>query len=371
MAQTFLDDHVLRSAALVQGSFGDVVASPYARSRIPFAMIRAFGEIRTCFERGEAPILDAARIHSVLIGPISAGLARDRTSAVEDLDHTQAHSELNTFVQPFLFDLGNPNCERDGNGQPILRVGSLRLQSMFPSRAFFHPVAVRVSRDLVHDLIGAKAPRNAPDIDAEIMAHHWMIDIPLGAMSMQKHHVRALFVTPRQDGLLAHHAVLKPMQGSETVTLITWTADKNGTIDYVHAASNEEGFDANLAVEELTDFFSLAIAYRMTAPKDRATEVKRIDPNALIKDRNWRQKAKKFSMFRVTDLEPPPDRFGRNGPRVSQAGGWKLGWSVTVRGHFRLQACGEKFSQRRLTWIDPHVKGPTDAPRKMPIEVLR
>ena len=139
MAQTFLDDHVLRSAALVQGSFGDVVASLYARSRIPFAMIGAFGEIRARFERGEAPILDAARIHSVLLGPISAGLARDRTDTAEYLDHTQAHSELNTFVQPFLFDLGNPNCERDGNGQPLLRVGTLRLQSMFPCPAFSTP----------------------------------------------------------------------------------------------------------------------------------------------------------------------------------------------------------------------------------------
>ncbi len=33
-----------------------------------------------------------------------------------------------------------------------------------------------------------------------------------------------------------------------------------------------------------------------------------------------------------------------------------------VRGHWRQQACGPKFSDRRATWIEPYWKGPEDAP---------
>lgn len=37
-----------------------------------------------------------------------------------------------------------------------------------------------------------------------------------------------------------------------------------------------------------------------------------------------------------------------------------------VSGHWRNQACGVNLSERRIVWIDPYVKGPEDAPLKVP-----
>lgn len=40
--------------------------------------------------------------------------------------------------------------------------------------------------------------------------------------------------------------------------------------------------------------------------------------------------------------------------------GWSHRWIVS--GHWRRQACGPNREERRLTWIHPHIKGPTDKP---------
>jgi hypothetical protein len=37
-----------------------------------------------------------------------------------------------------------------------------------------------------------------------------------------------------------------------------------------------------------------------------------------------------------------------------------------VDGHWRNQACGPQFSDRKLRWINPFEKGPEDAPRRSP-----
>jgi hypothetical protein len=42
-----------------------------------------------------------------------------------------------------------------------------------------------------------------------------------------------------------------------------------------------------------------------------------------------------------------------------------------VRGHWRNQACGPHLSERRPTWIQPHWKGPEDAPINVRPHVLR
>lgn len=39
---------------------------------------------------------------------------------------------------------------------------------------------------------------------------------------------------------------------------------------------------------------------------------------------------------------------------------WTHRWIVS--GHWRNQACGPKQSERRLTWVAPHIKGPDDKP---------
>lgn len=45
---------------------------------------------------------------------------------------------------------------------------------------------------------------------------------------------------------------------------------------------------------------------------------------------------------------------------------WSCSW--VVRGHWRQQACGENYSERRPVFVLPHVKGPTDKPLKAPAD---
>lgn len=53
---------------------------------------------------------------------------------------------------------------------------------------------------------------------------------------------------------------------------------------------------------------------------------------------------------------------GVSAPTERREGGvaWSHRWMV--RGHWRLQPCGPRRSQRRLIWIDPFIKGPSDKP---------
>lgn len=39
---------------------------------------------------------------------------------------------------------------------------------------------------------------------------------------------------------------------------------------------------------------------------------------------------------------------------------WTHRWIVS--GHWRNQACGEGYSERKLVWVSPHVKGPENKP---------
>lgn len=48
-------------------------------------------------------------------------------------------------------------------------------------------------------------------------------------------------------------------------------------------------------------------------------------------------------------------------PKTGSAG-WKVRQRFIVRGHWRNQPCGLGGSERKLTWIEPHWKGPKDGP---------
>lgn len=60
--------------------------------------------------------------------------------------------------------------------------------------------------------------------------------------------------------------------------------------------------------------------------------------------------------LRVIELTHPASRAESRGSQVEWARRW------IVRGHWRQQPCGPASSLRRITWIDPFVKGPEDKP---------
>lgn len=62
----------------------------------------------------------------------------------------------------------------------------------------------------------------------------------------------------------------------------------------------------------------------------------------------------------ATEHEPDPDH---------EPEGRTYSHRWLVQGHFRWQACGPQRSERRLTFVRPHVKGPDDKPLKVPTRV--
>jgi hypothetical protein len=67
------------------------------------------------------------------------------------------------------------------------------------------------------------------------------------------------------------------------------------------------------------------------------------------------------SGIRVVDLRPRPATSPREPSTETTRA---LQHRVVVRGHWRHQACGPGHAERRLVWIDQHLRGPETAPIK-------
>jgi hypothetical protein len=116
-------------------------------------------------------------------------------------------------------------------------------------------------------------------------------------------------------------------------------------------------------LEDIESFALLALTYISLHEEDAAGPQSAV-PYAALHDprrcgRKARQVAKKFSLFKVRRVGAPSESFGRT-TRENGGSDRKLGRRTEVRGHFRLQACGPRRSQRRLLWIAPHMRGPLD-----------
>lgn len=78
-------------------------------------------------------------------------------------------------------------------------------------------------------------------------------------------------------------------------------------------------------------------------------------PSGLDRYAAKRLARSKLAELRVLELTSGASTESRGGTVE-----WSHRWMV--RGHWRDQPCGPGNSLRRLTWIDPHVKGPSDKP---------
>ncbi len=56
---------------------------------------------------------------------------------------------------------------------------------------------------------------------------------------------------------------------------------------------------------------------------------------------------------------------------IGKGNGQKLRVRTLVSGHMRAQACGERWSKRKIIWIKPFWKGDEDAPISVPKHVVR
>ena len=61
-----------------------------------------------------------------------------------------------------------------------------------------------------------------------------------------------------------------------------------------------------------------------------------------------------FNVIRMRAAKP----CGADGSQSPTGQSWKLNVRHLVRGHLRKQACGPKHSERKITWVKPHYRGP-------------
>lgn len=134
-----------------------------------------------------------------------------------------------------------------------------------------------------------------------------------------------------------------------------------------------DGVDVATLRSSVENFVFLTVTHTRTvmerepAAWDQLPFMAAEDPRRM--GRRGKANAKKFSLFRVL-------RVTARGLRRtavddgSATSGQTLNHRSRVVGHYRLQAFGPKWSQRRLTWIAEHMRGPADAPLVTPIVKL-
>ncbi|RMD69974.1 MAG: hypothetical protein D6819_05495 [Gammaproteobacteria bacterium] len=235
-------------------------------------------------------------------------------------------------------------------------------------RRLHTPRALRPSPELVASLAGANAPP-APDWWAPLIQGTWYLDIPHRAMTIgEGAEVRAIFTQPTMKGGIAVACVLTEPGRNAMKGRLAWIMEQDAGVPVVHGHPIE-GVDPGHVRERIGHFIVLLMLYKQVAAKAESVPVPCIDRKAAagMKPKKLRAKLKKASFFSVRDLRPPRDNFGR--PRTG-GGGWKLDHAVEVRGHFRWQAHGPKMSQRKLIWIEPHMRGPKEREKRPVIEYL-
>jgi hypothetical protein len=227
-------------------------------------------------------------------------------------------------------------------------------------------VAVKPSRDLVAALSRAIPPSGQEQcVRDALKGACWYIDIPDRALLVGEAQVRALFTLPHfvEKGITGC-AILSPLGSNELLGRIFWLFD--GPANAFQGVSTARGIDPVLLRRQVEDFLSLLVLYRTCAAKAERGVIPYKEPAQMI-GRRADQNRKKFSMFRVETLSPPPDRFGRAASSEDR-NGWKLGWRSEVAGHFKMQAHGPRHSLRKLIFVESFERGPKGAPRKHTLE---
>lgn len=235
------------------------------------------------------------------------------------------------------------------------------------------PVAIRPSAELVELLVDARPPRGqSHDLQRSIRGGDgaiWYVDLPHHAWPRRDWsgtaEPRAIFFAPgvHPDEIL--RLLLMTIPGSNRVVGRVWWGNFRGIVRSDLAGE----IDCIPLSKEVDDFVALLAMYRRIADKAQRGEVPFMSPEVMNKNpRRAQANRKKYSIFRVETLTPPPDKFGRTITPCASRGGWQLSWRVTVRGHFRLQPCGPGSTQRKLIFVASHERGAEDAPRRNVLE---
>jgi hypothetical protein len=109
----------------------------------------------------------------------------------------------------------------------------------------------------------------------------------------------------------------------------------------------------------------LQLVIRSMEYRSQVVEAERVSGGA-----SKRRASKKCSHLRVIYLRRLKGEDAQVGDSAPGSG-TPLHFRVPVIGHWRNQACGPKRSKRRPIWIQPHERGPDDAPLKVRQTVVK
>ena len=280
-----------------------------------------------------------------------------------------------------------------------------RVMAPFYIPDLMNVLSLQLTPELIEDFHGTNAPEGTQD-HMDVINSYGMIyiDIPLGAYNMfGTTDLRAIFLSggvtsasnPDLPPMTRIHLVMtKPTihrideQFIAEYFLENPDLDAEGNISMdttqmvrhmMNLLGGSGGEEFQSWHEEMHDLIKLTLLYYKSEterPNPRLTfdPLPKIDPKDLDKTHRLdkqRNKMRDHTLFSILKLTPPSDRFGRENQEHSPKGGWTLGVRTPVRGHFKYAACGTKFSEHRLTYVEPYVKNPKGEPGKNPMYQMK
>lgn len=222
---------------------------------------------------------------------------------------------------------------------------------------FLEAEGMRLSEDLVRAFAGEQCSDEVAESTTPLLREkNWYLDLPQRALMISdRQQIRAIFTQPSRDERIVIGAVLtRPGRNEITGRYFwQWRYSQEPPI-----GSDMETQDSAALRERVDDFVSLSLAYLQVAGERERAPLPRLDVERLrsLPAKKQKAKTKKGTLFSISDLRPPKDRFSK--PASADADHhWSLSHRVEVRGHFRYQPHGPGRSLRKLIWIAPHQRG--------------
>lgn len=227
---------------------------------------------------------------------------------------------------------------------------------------------LKLSPRLLQTFAHAKAP-DTDDWRPLAHAHGWYLDLPHHGLRLGSHQVRAILTHPDSLGGVSAVAVLTKPGSDEITGRYAWML-----IGHQELPTGSAVDEFSLSREELqakaNDFIALSLLYYQSL--ETVPLVPRLGGSGKGKSKIERRLERRTrSIFAIHALPDPAGNLGRPVEPTSAPGtGWALDHRVQVRGHFRWQPHGKGREQRRLIWIEAHVRG-ADLPDKPELIQLR
>jgi hypothetical protein len=241
------------------------------------------------------------------------------------------------------------------------------------------PLALSLDAHSVADFRGAGISAEIRNFGRKTAAENGMVylDFPNRSFSLGNNcYLRALFIDTKapisfwsvfENPVTRGSARMSWAEGEDN--LLSADGETNGTKQL-----RGLGIDVPAMLREIEDFAWLALTHH-EIEREKGAEMVRLPylagTDARRSGRKARQVAKKFSLFSVVNVSTRSIDRDRSGePSGNSDGSIRRGHPV--RGHFKMQAYGPKWSQHRLIWVESYDKpGNGEETSPIPLHLVR